>query len=194
MIHDITSFFSSLYLRECRVPLGRTFTSPHVDRALDAGGGAGEGLEESDNKRETFHNSFGFVFKTCISTRTTIKMREAGTQKAREREKPSQRGLRRVLDKGRTVKKIVTGSMQESAAIRSANFLTCATSVSRRATMRSTAKRSQRPTRRAPDSWTRGCEEFHRIQILARYYTCSQDVPVRALSVSGQGSLPRSGR
>ena len=105
----------------------------------------------------------------------------------------SPKDFRKGLDKDRMVKRFATGSMLESATIRSASLLTCAISVSRRVILRSTAKKRSRPTRRAPDSWMRGCRKFHRIQTLARYYTCFQDAPVRGLLVSGQGSLPLSG-
>ena len=132
--------------------------------------------------------------RNVLTRKITIKMRATGTQRAKEKERQSLKGLRKGLDKDRMGRRFATGSMQGSAIIRSASLLTCVTSVSKRATLRSTAKRRQRPTPRAPDSWMQGRRKCHRIQIHARYYTCFQDAPGRDRSVSGQGSLPQSGK
>jgi len=94
-------------------------------------------------------------------------MQATGTQRVKEKEKRSPKDLRKGLDKDRMVRRFATGSMLESATIRSASSFTCIISVSRRVTTRSTAKRRPRPTQRAPDSRMQECRKFHRIQILA---------------------------
>ena len=185
-----TSLEFGAFIRTCCEKKG---IQPYVDGAPDAGRGTGEGLEVSNNKRGISLRLW-LCIQNALTRRTTTRMQVTGTQRVKERENRSPKDFRKGLDKDRMVRRFVTGSMLESATIRSASLLTCVISVSRRVTLRSTAKRRQRPTPRAPDSWMQGRRKCHRIRIHARYYTCFQDAPERDRSVSGQGSLPQSGK
>ena len=87
-------------------------------------------------KERHFITPLALYLKGLIHRITMVPVKEIGTRRAKAKEKANQRDRRKDQDKVRMEKRYATGSMRASATIRNANLPTCATSVTKRDTMR----------------------------------------------------------